>query len=245
MQMKCKPLKINLSSYHMLKYIIILLSIGGFAQTCFSQDQEDQIELQFVSFPKSANAAPVELLVGKDKTLPVELPTNSLSPVYKVNSLSEIVLGKSSIGPEEEFVFETYGKAAALNSKKQLVLVLRKGANDSDGFELIVMNNALAKFGGGMYFFINAAIVDIGVRIGDKKLALKPRMRKLVKPKPSKVKGERKYVYTYLHYRKGNKAIPFYESTWRYSDRARCMVFFYHDPHTKQLRTHTIRDYIQ
>jgi hypothetical protein len=229
----------------MLKYIIVFLSLGGLVQTCFSQDQEEQIELQFVSFPKSANGAKVELLIGKDKTLPVELPTNSLSPVYKVKSLSQIALGKSSIGPEEEFVFKTYGKAAALNSQKQLILVLRKGAKDSDGYDLVVMNNNLTKFGGGMYYFVNAAIVDIGVEIGDMKLALKPRKRKLVKPKPSKVKGKRKYLYTYLHYREGDKAIPFYESTWRYSDKARCMVFFYHDPNTKQLRTHTIRDYLR
>lgn len=96
-----------------------------------------------------------------------------------------------------------------------------------------------------MYFFINAARVDIAVKLGDEKFALKPRKHKLVQPKPSKVKGKRKYLYTYIVFRNGAKAISFYESTWRFSKKARCMAFLYHDPHTKQLRPHTIRDYIQ
>jgi len=226
----------------MLKYSIAFLSLFLFSQACFAQ--EDQLELQFVTFPKITNAEPIELLIGKEKTVQVELPTNSLSPVYKVNRLDQWVLGKSSTGADGEFVFDTYGKAASLASAKQLILVLRKGVKVSDGFELILMNSQHSRFGGGMYFFMNAARVDIAVKIGDEKFALKPRMRKLVKPKPSKVKGKRKYLYTYIHFRKGTKAIPFYESTWRFSEKARCMVFLYHDPHTKQLRTHTIRDYL-
>ncbi len=227
----------------MLKYSIAFLSLFLFSQACFAQ--EDQVELQFVTFPKIANAEPIELLIGKGKTMKVELPTNSLSPVYKVNRLKQWVLGKSSTGADGKFVFDTYGKAASLASAKQLVLVIRKGANDSDGFKLILMSNQQSKFGGGKYFFMNAAKVDIAIKIGDTKFALKPRAHKLVQPNPSKVEGKRKYLYTYLHFRKGTKAIPFYESTWRYSEKARCMVFFYHDPHTNQLRTHSIRDYIQ
>ena len=227
----------------MLKYSIAFLSLYLFSQACFAQ--EDQIELQFVTFPKIANAEPVELLIGKGKTIKIELPTNSLSPVYKVNRLSQWALGKSSIGAEDEFIFDAYGKATSLASSKQLILVLRKGVKVSDGLELILVDSQPSKFGGGMYFFMNAARVDIAVILGDKKFALKPRKHKLVQPKPSKVKGKRKYLYTYIAFRNGTKAIPFYESTWRFSKSARCMVFLYHDPHTKQLRTHTIRDYIQ
>ncbi len=227
----------------MLKYSIAFLSLYLFSQACFAQ--EEQVALQFVTFPKIANAEPIELLVGNGETMKIELPTNCLSPVYKVNRLSQWALGKSSIGAEDEFIFDTYGKAASLASAKQLILVLRKGASASDGLELILMDNQHSKFGGGMYFFMNAAKVDIAVKIGDKKFALKPRTHKLVQPKPSKVEGKRKYLYTYIHFRKGTKAVPFYENTWRFSEKARCMVFLYHDTHTKQLRTHTIRDYIQ
>ena len=33
-------------------------------------------------------------------------------------------------------------------------------------------------------------------------------------------------------------------STWRFSEKARTMVFFYHDPYNDRLRFHTIRDYV-
>jgi hypothetical protein len=227
----------------MLIHPIAFLSLCLISLTCFAEDE--QIKLQFVSFPKLSNAEPVELLIGDGETMSIELPTNCLSPVYKVNRLKQWVLGKSSTGADDEFVFDTYGKAASLSSAKQLILVIRKGVHDSDGFELISMSNQHSKFGGGKYFFMNAAKVDIAVKIGDQKFSLKPRKHKLVQPNPSKVKGKRKYLYTYLHFRRGAEAIPFYESTWRFSEKARCMVFLYHDPHTKQLRTHTIRDYIQ
>jgi len=227
----------------MLKQSIALLTFCLISLPCFAQ--EDQVSLQFVAFPKTANAEPVELLVGSGETLLVELPTNSLSPIYKVNRLSQWALGKSSTGDENEFVFETYGKAPSHASANQLILVLRKGPNDSDGFDLIPLDNQQSAFGGGKYFFMNAAKVDIAVEMGDKKFALKPLQHKLVEPEPSKVEGERKYLYVYLHFRKGEEAVPFYSSTWRYSEKARGMIFFYHDTHTKQLRTHTIRDYIE
>ncbi len=216
--------------------VFFLLSLASFAQ-------EEQISLQFVSFPISASANPVELLIGKDKTIKVELPTNALSPVYKVNRLSEWMIGKSSVGAEGEFLFKTYGKAPSIDSGKQLVLAIRKGANDSDGFDLISMDNQRENFGGGMYFFMNASKVDIGIDIGDIKFALKPLTHKLVKPSPSKSEGDRKYLYTTLQFRKGEEAVPFYSSTWRFSEKARSLVFLYHDSNTNQLRTHTIRDY--
>jgi hypothetical protein len=66
----------------------------------------------------------------------------------------------------------------------------------------------------------------------------------LLAPDPSEVREERKYLYITLYFRKGEEARPFYSSTWRFSEKARSIVLFYHDPHTDRLRTHTIRDYI-
>ena len=227
----------------MLKPSFVLSILLAAALNGFSQEKE--ITLQFVSFPKSIKAEPVELLVGPGETIEVELPTNSLSPEYKVSPQQGWALGESGENEEGEFVFKTYGSAPSLSSSNQLILVIRKGLNDEDGFQLIPMDNRQSGFGGGEYFFMNAAQTDIAAELGDTKFALKPRSHKLVKPKPSKVDGKRKYLYVYLHYRKGEEAVPFYSSTWRLSDKARCMVFFYHDTHTKQLRTHTIRDYIE
>lgn len=227
----------------MLKYSIVFLSLHLFSQACFAE--EDQVELQFVTFPEVANAEPVELLIGKGEVIKIELPTNALSPVYKVNRLSQWALGKSSIGADEEFAFDIYGKAASLASSKQLILVIRRGEKVLDGLELILMDNKDSKFGGGMYFFMNAAKVDIAVKVGDKKFGLKPRKYKLVDPKPSRTKGSRKYLNIKIYFRKGDNFQDFYANILRYSDRARNMMFIYHDPHTKQFRTHTIRNYPQ
>ncbi len=219
-----------------------------FAAICFSalavaQDQE-QVSLQFVSFPKAVDAQPVELLVGEGKAIPVELPTNSLSPVYKVGRLSKWVLGKTVAGEDGKDTFKVYGEGQAGASAKQLVLVVRSGAEAADGLTLTTFDGGAKGFGGGSYLFFNAAKVDIAATVGDTKFALKPLAHKLVHPKPSKSEGDRKYLFTYLYFRKGEEAVPFYSSTWRFSEKARSMVFFYHDTHGGQLRTHSIRDYL-
>lgn len=222
--------------------ILTLLGHFALAWTCVAQ--EEQVALRFVSFPLSSGAKPVELIIGKEKTMEVELPTNALSPVYRVNRLGEWMIGRSSVGSEGEFIFQSYGKASSLASANQLIIAIRKGASDSDGFDLIPMDGKKDEFGGGAFFFMNASKVDIAVEIGDRKFVLKPLTHRVVKPSPSKIEGERKYLYTNLHFRKGDEAVPYYASTWRYGENVRSIVFLYHDPHTKQLRTHTIRDFI-
>ena len=214
-----------------------------FAHAASGQDA-GKVALQFVSFPKAANAQAVELLMGEGKTLSVVLPTNSLSPIYKVDRRSKWVLGKTVPGDDGKDSFEVYGEVNSTAAAKQLVLVVRSGANDSDGLTLTTFDGGARGFGGGAYLFFNAAKVDIAVTLGETKFPLKPLSHKLVHPKPSKSEGNRKYLYTYLYFRKGDEAIPFYSSTWRFSEKARSMVFLYHDNNTAQLRTHSIRDYL-
>lgn len=235
------------SPYHLRISVIyrMFLAIGGiYFMSLVCSGQENDISLQFIAFPKIANAEPVELLLADGKIIKVELPTNRISPVYKVKPMTQWALGKSSVNDKGEFVFNTYGKAPSIASTSQLILVLRDGPNDSDGLKLIPMDNSTVNFGGGKYLFMNAAKVDIAVEIGDVKLKLEPRQNKLVQPKPSKSEGKREYLYVYLHFRKGAEAVPFYDSTWRYNENVRSMIFLYHDPDTQQLRTHTIRDYL-
>lgn len=206
--------------------------------------QEKQVSLQFVCFPISNDPQPVSLLVGEGKAISVELPSNVLSPVYKVPALGSWVLGKAAEDAEGAFVFDSYGQTPSTGSDNQMILVIRKGEADKDGFELVSFDSGAKGFGGGKYIFLNGAKVDIAGDAGGTKFALKPRKHTLVAPKPSETKGERKYLYITLYFRKGEEATPFYESTWRFSEKARTLVFFHHDPHSGQLRTHTIRDYL-
>ena len=215
--------------------------------------QDKQASLQFVSFPISNDPQPVNLLIGEGKTIAVELPCNRLSPVYKVPALGTWVLGKPAVGADGKPVlgadgkpvFETFGQTPSTGSDNQVILVIRKGAEDKDGFEMVSFDSGSKGFGGGKYIFLNGAKVDIAGDIGGSKFVLKPLKHILIAPNPSEIKEDRKYLYTTLFFRKGEEAIPFYTSTWRFSEKARCMVFFYHEPHGGQLRTHTIRDYLQ
>ena len=206
--------------------------------------QEKQVSLQFVAFPLSNDPKPVELIVGEGVTIEVELPSNSLSQIYKVPAMGNWSLGKTIEGPDGKPAFSLYGQTRTSGSDKQVVLVIRKGIEDSDGFDLVAFSSDSKGFGGGKYLFLNGAKVDIAGDAGGTKFALKPKKHALIAPEPSEIKEERKYLYVTLFFRKGEEATPFYSSTWRYSEKARSMVFFYHDPHNDRLRTHTIRDYM-
>jgi hypothetical protein len=206
--------------------------------------QEQMASVQFVAFPLSSDPQPVELLVGEGKTMEVELPSNSLSLSYKVPATANWILGKTVEGPDGKPKFDIYGQTRASASDKQVILVIRKGKDNADGFDLVPFDSGSKGFGGGKYLFLNGAKVDIAGDAGGTKFALKPRNHTLIAPNPSEVREERKYLYITLFFRKGEEATPFYSSTWRFSEKARTMVFFYHDPHNDRLRTHTIRDYV-
>jgi hypothetical protein len=207
--------------------------------------QEQQVSLQFVSFPISDDPKPVELITGEGKTIEVELPSNTLSQAYKVPKLANWVLGKTVKGAEEKLSFKIHGQISAGSTLNQLVLVLRKGMTDDDGYDLVCFDNNASGFSGGKYIFLNGSKVDVAGEVGDLKFALKPGKHALLAPKPSEEKNDRKYLYITLYFRKGEEATPFYTNTWRFSEKARTMVVFYHDPHNQRLRTHTIRDYLQ
>lgn len=213
-----------------------------FAFPCTAQDAK--IELQFVLFPKHAGHEIVELRVGPDETIEVELPTNSLSPVYRVDALSEWAIGKSGTNEEGEFTFDVFGKTEAISSKKQLILVQPDAREDTEKFKLTSFQLDQSGFSRGKYLFLNVTKVDIAIQIGDSELALKPGQHQLVKPKASKVKNDRKYLHVYIYFKKGEEAQPFYSSTWRFIDNARTMVFFYHEPVHGQLKHHSIINYL-
>ncbi len=206
--------------------------------------QEKQVSLQFVCFPISNDSKPVNLLIGEGKTITVELPSNRLSQAYKVPALGIWALGKADVDADGKPIFETFGQTPSAGSDTQMILVIRKGKEDKDGFEMVSFDGGSKGFSGGKYNFLNGAKVDIAGDAGGTKFAIKPLKYILIAPSPSEIKEDRKYLYITLFFRKGEEATPFYTSTWRFSEKARTLVFFYHDPHTNQLRTHSIRDYI-
>ncbi len=230
-------MKINLTVLTLGK-LTCLLSI---ATPCAAQDS---VSLQFVSFPQRTEKEPVELIVGEGKTITIELPSNCLSKTYQTERLVNWTLGKTVTNKEGGNSFQVYGTTPSLSSNKQVILVIRKGNTDAEGFNLIPFTADEKGFSGGKYMIFNSSKIDVAGEIGDSKFKIEPLKHTLLAPKPSKEENGKKYLFTTLYFRKGEEAEPFYTSTWRFSEKARSMVFFYHEPHDQRLRIHTIRDYL-
>ena len=225
--------------------ITTLLCVISTAVMPLVNAQEQEVVIQFVSFPINNDEEAIELLTGEGKTIKVELPTNRISIEYKVPKLQKWVIGKTiEAAKKGEKTFDVFGEVPALDSRKQLILVIRGGPDKPNHFTLTAFDGGQAGFTGGSYLFFNASKVDIAATIGESKFALKPQAHKLVSPKRSEKEIELNQLDTRLYFRKGEDAVPFYTSTWRFNEKARSMVFFYHDTHSKQLRTHTIRAYL-
>ena len=208
--------------------------------SCAAQEGESVI-LRFVSFPRAIAPEPLELRVGEGKTIKIETPSNELSIPYKVKLQAIWAVGQTVEGKDGKSVFNVLGKATALASTEQMILLVRKGKANADGFEVLPIDGRGTEFGGGKFLFMNAAKVDIGGVVGSEKFAIKPGKHAIIKPKADPAtKG---LCHTTLYFRKDEQTKAFFSSTWPLSDDARSLVFFYHDPATNRLRLHTIRDF--
>jgi hypothetical protein len=227
----------------MFQRIPALILAAGFGFSlfpCAAQDGGEAI-LQFLSFPKTIDPKPVELLIGDGKTLEVEIPTNELSTPYKVKRPDIWAIGKSDIDKDGKPTFKVFGQAKSLASPKQLILLVRKGANHVDGMEVIPINNDIANFGGGKFLFMNAAKVDIAGEAGGVKFVVKPGTHTIIKPKAD---ANGRTFHAMFYFRKDNEAMPFFSSKWPINDNISNLIFFYHDPETKRLRMHSIRNFL-
>lgn len=200
--------------------------------SCAQEQGGKTVALQFLAFPPHPDLKPIELLISEKKTMPIEIPGHQLSPTYKVQGLTSIVVGTTTLNEKQEPVFQVLGKADALASTQQIVLLLRKGKENSDGFMVLPIDGDLDKFSGGNYFFINAASMPVGGQIGDKTFALKPGQRKLVQPQATHAAGGCQVT---LSYQKQEKWKTFYDTRWSVNKKYRNLVFFYQDPESGSL----------
>ena len=210
--------------------------------------EAEQVTLRFLSFPKSASPEPVELMIGDGEVLEVKTPTNALSEPYKVKRLATWSVGKLEPAKDKDAkpTFTSYGSAASIASSDQIILLIRTGKENKDGMQVIPIDNSAKNFGGGKFFFMNASKVDIAGMLGGTKFALKPGQQSIIEPKElNKREGsETEGFFTEFYFKKEDEARPFFSSRWPANEKARSMVFFYHDTQNDRLRMHTIRDYI-
>lgn len=227
---------------------IVMLAI--FAGAPVLAQQADQVTLRFLSFPKSRSPEPVELVIGSGKVIEVKTPTNALSEPYTVDRLASWSVGKLEPDPNKDKppIFTSYGSAPSLSSSDQLILLIRNGSENKDGMRVIPLDNNTRNFSGGQFFFMNASKVDIAGMLGGIQFALKPGKHTIVAPKEVGRRdgeaGAANTFFTEFYFRRESEARPFFSSRWPANEKARSMVFFYHDLHNERLRMHTIRDYL-
>ncbi|MCH7228108.1 hypothetical protein [Haloferula sp. A504] len=218
--------------------ILLLAMLLGSPPSLYSQG-EDKVALRFLTFPKQLERQSVELLTGEGRTIEVEPPSNELSKTIRVPRMSSWVFGETTVNEDGETTFNTFGKAPSLSASNQLLILVRKGDRFEEGIEIIPVDGRISRFGGGEFFFMNATTVDIGCEAAGKKFAVRPKSHYIFDPEAS----GRTAHFTF-YFRKADEARPFWSSRWPVADYARALVFFYHDPQTKRLRIHSIRDFL-
>ncbi len=219
--------------------LLILLATYALSVLPSAAQNESMVTLQFLAFPKQLRPAAVELLVGEKKTIKVQTPGNELSPTYEVPRLGTIVVGETVENAEGKPVFQIYGRANMIDASKQIVLLFRKGSENSDGFAVLPIDGDLSNFGGGNYFFINASKINIAGRIGDKKFELNPGQRKLIQPAATHEGGGCQVTFAYQR-DEGWKI--FKDTRWTTNQRYRSMIFFHQDPQSGRIMVSPIVD---
>jgi hypothetical protein len=216
-------------------FISILLPLSVSAQG-------DQVSLRFITFPKVSKPEKFLLVTGKGKTEEIEVASNAISKPVQVFRQSTWMIVERESDENGEVKLKPLGSVKALDSNRQLVFLIRKGADHSDGYKLIAFDDRRSMFGKGKMLFLNAARVQIGGVVGKEKFALNPNSYKIIKPKPDK---DGRLCHTQLFYMKDKKPKMFYSSVWPLNTKGRVITFFYHDARNKRLRLHTIRDTVK
>jgi hypothetical protein len=207
-----------------------------------SYAQEEQMSLQFITFPNTIEPLKVELLLSEGRTVELLVPSNELGPVVRVPRMATLVLGEKIINKEQEPEFKIYGQGKSTSAPKQLVLLLRKGKDMASGFDVRAISSDTSDFSGGKLLFVNAAKIDIAGDVGKNTFALKPGTHKIIKPK---LEANGRLAEAKFWYNKDGEAVPFFNSMWPVSDQFRGLIFFYHDPNNNhKIQIHSFRDFI-
>lgn len=192
--------------------------------------QEGPMSLQFLAFPKQLKPAPVELLIAEGKTIRVETPGHELSKAYRVPMLEAVSVGETVVDEEGEESFKAYGHARSV-SPQQIILLIRKGPHNSDGFHVIPIDSRLPNFGGASFLFLNASSLRFAATIADTKFTLDAGEHRIIKPVPNHPPNNCQ-VTLFFQRPESEEWKKFYDTRWPANEATRSLVFFYEVPET-------------
>ena len=206
------------------------------------------VQVQFITFPQAQEPLDLELVVSETETAKLEIPSNELSQVYRVPRLSTMVFGETGVDAEGKPKFDVYGRGKMAAGKTQTVLILRKGKDFKEGFDVRSISSAPEEFGGGSFLFLNATGKPIAGFAGHKnRFGLKPGHHTILKPKKEK-DGRRTYMEFYYmtqNEQGETESVPFFNSFWPIDNNSRGFVFFYQDSRRdNKITFHSYRDFM-
>ena len=221
----------------MLYFFLIIFAIANISAEVHGRT----VTVQFISLPKIADAEPIELLVAEDKYITIDAPCQDISKPYRVDKCKQWKVGKYKDADDGTLKFIEYGSVKALDTRHQLVILIRKGETNAEGFEVIVTGCGIAKFGGGSFLLVNGSDNDVAAKLGDEECTISPGKQSIVKPE---IKNGTHTCHAMFSYRKNDKMKPFFSSKWQVNSHARGLICFYTDSKTGSLKMHTIRDFL-
>lgn len=200
---------------------------------------EETISLQFLAIPRQVRPEPVEVVIGQNETIQVHTPGNELSQPYQVPKMDSIVLGKSSFNEDGVAKFDVYGRAKLLDNRKQIILLLRRGPTNEDGFTVLPISGEMNEFKGGSYFLLNASGTSISGQIGNKRFEIEPGSKALINPSATHEGGGAQATFAY---KRGDEWKVFRDTRWSVNPAYRSMVFFFQNPSTSRLAVAPVVD---
>ena len=198
--------------------------------------------VQFVSLPRSSDVDPIELLTGEGKSITIDAPHQEISKAYLVDQRKQWTVGKFENAADGTRKFTEYGSVKALDTRHQLVILIRKGTTNADGFKVVVAGNGLVQFRGGAFLLVNGSDKDIGAKLGAEDLTIAPGEHSVFKPD---VEEGKRTCHVQFSFRKKDKMKPFFSTNWPVNENARGLICFYTAPKTSRLKMHTIRDFVK
>ena len=198
---------------------------------------EEEVKIRALCFPRQAGDSNIELLVGEEETVEISLQSHEFTLPVGVPRMAEWKFGRSSSDSEGNFRFETHATATPLGTRRQLLVFIRLGPQNEDGFKVLSLNPAKIK--GKDYVLLNLTNGPVAGMVGGKKFRIPPGRRVILAPEPDR--GE-DLCFASLQYQRNEKWRPFFSSNWRLRKNSRSLILIYQTQGQRAPRIHSVID---